>query len=197
MIITHKIKVDLVSPRPKEVINAVQSDAYCRKIEIAVVACGVAVEFPESVSVRGSYRKADGTRGIYDTMPDGTAAGSVAGVLKAKSGKTYFDLDNGEICTESEFWGSIVKLKDGLLSLVDQNGIERILLGQLEFGNALMFADDTGETAGGFTSRNGWLYGTFKTDTGAVSPDKKLAWKTISYTDSAGAAQTVTVLAGI
>ena len=125
------------------------------------------------------------------------ASSIVAGILKAKNGKTYFDLDNGEICTESEFWGSIVKLKDGLLSLVDQNGIERILLGQLEFGNALMFADDDGETTGGFTSRDGWLHGTFKTDTGAVSPDKKLAWKTISYTDSAGAAQTVTVLAGI
>ena len=125
------------------------------------------------------------------------ASSIVAGVLKAKNGKTYFDLDNGEICTESEFWGSIIKMKDGLLSLVDQNGIEQILLGQLEYGNALMFADDDGEATGGFTSRDGWLYGTFKTDTGAVSPDKKLAWKTITYTDSTGAAQTVTVLAGI
>lgn len=80
MIITHKIKVDLVTPRPKEIINAVQTDTYCRKIEITVTAGGQAVEFPEDVQVRCSYRKADGTRGIYDTMPDGqTAAGSVAG----------------------------------------------------------------------------------------------------------------------
>ena len=80
MIVTHRINTDLIAPKPKPVINAVQSDAYCRKIEITVVAGGVAVEFPEGVSVRGSYRKADGTRGIYDTMPDGqTAAGSVAG----------------------------------------------------------------------------------------------------------------------
>lgn len=79
MIITHRINTDLIAPKPKPVINAVQSDAYCRKIEITVTAGGQEVEFPEGVSVRGSYRKADGTRGIYDTMPDGTAAGSVAG----------------------------------------------------------------------------------------------------------------------
>lgn len=79
MIITHKIIADLIAPRLKAVINAVQSDAYCRKIEITVTAGGVAVEFPDDVSVRGNYRKADGTRGYYDTMPDGTAAGSVAG----------------------------------------------------------------------------------------------------------------------
>ena len=80
MIITHKIIADLIAPRPKAVINTVQSDAYCRDLQITVTAGGVAVEFPEDVTVRGSYRKADGTRGIYDTMPDGqTAAGSVAG----------------------------------------------------------------------------------------------------------------------
>ena len=79
MIITHKIKADLIAPGPKAVINAVQTDTYCRKIEITVTAGGQTVEFPEGVSVRGSYRKADGTRGIYDTMPDGTAAGSGAG----------------------------------------------------------------------------------------------------------------------
>lgn len=79
MIITHKIKADLIAPGPKAVITAVQTDAYCRKVEITVTAGGVAVEFPEDVTVRGSYRKADGTRGIYDTMPDGNPAGSVAG----------------------------------------------------------------------------------------------------------------------
>lgn len=80
MIITHKILADLIAPGPKAVINAVQTDTYCRKVEITVTAGGQAVEFPEGVTVRGSYRKADGTRGIYDTMPDGqTDAGSVAG----------------------------------------------------------------------------------------------------------------------
>lgn len=79
MIITHRINTDLIAPKPKPVINAVQSDTYCRKIEITVTAGGQAVEFPEGVSVRGNYRKADGTRGYYDTMPDGTDAGSVNG----------------------------------------------------------------------------------------------------------------------
>ena len=80
MIVTHKLNMDLVRRGITEVINAVQTDTYCRKVEITVAAGGVAVEFPEDVTVRGSYRKADGTRGIYDTMPDGvTKAGSVAG----------------------------------------------------------------------------------------------------------------------
>lgn len=79
MIVTHKINIDLLRRESTRVIDAVQTDAYCRKIEITVTDGGQAVEFPEGVSVRGSYRKADGTRGIYDTMPDGTAAGSVAG----------------------------------------------------------------------------------------------------------------------
>ena len=125
------------------------------------------------------------------------ASSIVAGVLKSKNGKTYFDLDNGEICTESTLWGSSLTLKDGVFTLKGENGVARIDFGEFEYGDALSFCDYDGEPVGGFTSRDGWLYGTFKTDAGTVSPDKKLAWKTITYADSTGAAQTVTVLAGI
>lgn len=79
MIVTNNINIDLLRRGVTEVVYAVQTDTYCRKIEITVTAGGQAVVFPDDVSVRGNYRKADGTRGYYDTMPDGTAAGSVAG----------------------------------------------------------------------------------------------------------------------
>ena len=79
MVITHKINMDLLRRGVTEVIQAVQTDAYCRKLQITVTAGGQEVEFPEDVTVRCSYRKADGTRGIYDIMPDGSAAGSVEG----------------------------------------------------------------------------------------------------------------------
>lgn len=79
MIVTNNINIDVLRQGITEVVYAVQTDAYCRKIEITVTAGGQAVEFPDDVRVRGNYRKADGTRGYYDTMPDGTDAGSVNG----------------------------------------------------------------------------------------------------------------------
>ena len=126
-----------------------------------------------------------------------TASNIVAGVLKAKDGKTYFDLDNSELCAESEITPSKMKIRNAVLSLLSGDGLERILLGELEYGDALMFADHEGSPLGGLISRGGVLYGSFPPEGNTIPEDRKPVWKTITYTDGTGAAQTATVLAGI
>lgn len=79
MEVINKIKIDLLKPGLKPMINAMQADENSRVIEITLNANGDAWEIPDGVSFSVAYKKPDGTRGLYDTMPDGTSASSVDG----------------------------------------------------------------------------------------------------------------------
>ena len=79
MTITHKIEIDLAAPRLQPPIRVMQGDAYSRRIEISLMNDGTAWEPPDGVAIRVGYSRVDGTRGFYDTLPDGSAAGSVDG----------------------------------------------------------------------------------------------------------------------
>lgn len=79
MEVINKIKIDLLKPGVKPMINAMQADENSRVIEITLNANGSAWEIPDGVSFSVAYKKPDGTRGLYDTMPDGTSASSVDG----------------------------------------------------------------------------------------------------------------------
>lgn len=78
MIVKTKIIMDLLKPTLCPVINAVQGDTYSRGIDISLFAAGVAWEIPDDVTAAVRYRKRDGTKGYYDTLPDGSAAWSAA-----------------------------------------------------------------------------------------------------------------------
>ena len=79
MKITNKLQIDLatrgISPR----ISAVQNDANTRELEITLTAGGESWQVPTGVTAAVAYRKPDGTRGLYDTLPDGTKAVSISG----------------------------------------------------------------------------------------------------------------------
>lgn len=82
MIITTKISMDLAiqdirAPR----VHAVQNDAYTRNIEISLFAGGATYTPPEGITAAISYIKPDGKGGIYDSMPDGSAAFSITGSI--------------------------------------------------------------------------------------------------------------------
>lgn len=78
MIVTNKINIHLDHRGVKEVINAVQTDAYSRNIEFTLLSGGVAWPVPEGASVVASYKKPDGTKGVYDKLPDTTDAWSIS-----------------------------------------------------------------------------------------------------------------------
>lgn len=79
MEVIQKIKIDLLKPGVKPVVNVMQADENSRVIEISLYANGVAWNVPDGVSFSVAYKKPDGTRGLYDTLPDGSSASSVDG----------------------------------------------------------------------------------------------------------------------
>lgn len=79
MIVTHKLEMDLARKGAPSRLNVVQGDTNTRMIELALYSDGVAWTVPEGVVVSMRYCKPDGTKGIYDTLPDGAQAWSAAG----------------------------------------------------------------------------------------------------------------------
>lgn len=77
MITTTKIRTDLVHPSVPVTVYAVQGDQNTRILELALYANGVVWPVPDDATIAVRYRKPDGSRGYYDTLPDNTPACSV------------------------------------------------------------------------------------------------------------------------
>jgi hypothetical protein len=79
MIITTKIKLDLQKAENIPAVNAVQTDACTRRLEIELLSNGKSFQIPADSHVIIRFRKADGKGGEYDTLPDGTSAWNAVG----------------------------------------------------------------------------------------------------------------------
>lgn len=80
MIVTHNIKIDFTNPgNAPHKLNMVQGDANTRAVAISLTENGTAFAFPTEAAAMVRYRKTDGTGGVYDTMPNGSAACSIDG----------------------------------------------------------------------------------------------------------------------
>lgn len=77
MIIIHKLETDLQQNREPELLRAVQGDANTRVLELRLTSGEEAWTVPEDVQVWMRYCKSDGTKGVYDTLPDGSTAWSL------------------------------------------------------------------------------------------------------------------------
>ena len=77
MIVTHKIKMDLVWREVTPCIDVVQDDKYSRNIQLELYENGRRLEVSKDCKVMVHYKNPDGTGGAYDTMPDGTLAWSI------------------------------------------------------------------------------------------------------------------------
>lgn len=73
MQILSKISVDLMRPG-SGAVKAMQHDDCTRAAEISLLCDGAPWQPPESVTAAVGYEKPDHTRGLYDTLPDGSAA---------------------------------------------------------------------------------------------------------------------------
>lgn len=78
MIINHKVEIDFTKQSLPE-IEVMQGDRNSRSIEITLKGAEGEWNAPEGTTVCVGYCRADGTKGLYDTLPDGTAAGYVVG----------------------------------------------------------------------------------------------------------------------
>ena len=79
MIITQKINMNLEEHGIPPRIDAMQGDAYTRKIELSLFSGTAAWEIPADAKALVRFQKPDGHCGIYDTLPDGSAAVSISG----------------------------------------------------------------------------------------------------------------------
>ncbi|MCI8619965.1 MAG: BppU family phage baseplate upper protein [Oscillospiraceae bacterium] len=75
---TQKISMDLIRRDFMPRVTVKQGDTNSRQVELALFEGGVAWVIPAEAMVIVRYRKADGTAGLYDTLPDGTAAASAS-----------------------------------------------------------------------------------------------------------------------
>ena len=78
MQIQTQISVDLNRPGT-QTVPAMQHDDQTRAVEIALLSDGQPWQPPEGVAAAIGYEKPDRTRGVYDRLPDGTAAVTVSG----------------------------------------------------------------------------------------------------------------------
>lgn len=76
MMITNKIRMDLQQPKTTPLVSAVQTDRYCRNLEISLFSGKVPFLIPEGAAVLIHFRKSSGKGGVYDTLPDGAPAWS-------------------------------------------------------------------------------------------------------------------------
>lgn len=87
MIIINKVNMDLLKHGNIPVVQAVQNDRYSRCLELTLLSEGAAWMIPETAAALIRYSKPDGTKGNYDTLPNGdrawTAEGNVLTVFLA------------------------------------------------------------------------------------------------------------------
>lgn len=79
MIITHRLEMDMTDRGTVQRIDVVQGDCNSRCLALTLLSGGEAWAVPEDAAIWMRYCKSDGTKGIYDTLPDGTCAWSVSG----------------------------------------------------------------------------------------------------------------------
>ena len=73
MLTTYQINMDLWMPETASPINVVQDDCSSRAIVISLFENGEAWEIPAGIHVQLNYVKSDGTGGVCDSLPDGSA----------------------------------------------------------------------------------------------------------------------------
>lgn len=61
------------------VVNAVENDRYVRALELTLTSGGIQWPVPEDAQVLVSYSRPDGSRGQYDTLPNGETAWEAQG----------------------------------------------------------------------------------------------------------------------
>lgn len=78
MIVKQNLRMDLCRCGCTPMISAVQGEANTRVIVLALYANGTAWDIPDGSTAVVAFQKPDGKKGIYDKLPDGSAAVTLA-----------------------------------------------------------------------------------------------------------------------
>lgn len=79
MIINKRLKIDFAQRGLCQQVFVVQGDCLSRGITFSLYENGTPWELPSGVTPALRYGKSDGTGGVYDTLPDGSAAWTAEG----------------------------------------------------------------------------------------------------------------------
>lgn len=79
MVIYKNLKIDFSQCGLHQQVSVVQGDCMSRGIIFSLYENGTPMELPDGVTPALRYGKSDGTGGVYDTLPDGSAAWSASG----------------------------------------------------------------------------------------------------------------------
>ena len=79
MIVTQKLHIDLTKPGCQPVVPAVQGEANTRQLAISLFSNSVAWEIPSGATAAVAFLKPDGTRGLYNELPNGDPATTMSG----------------------------------------------------------------------------------------------------------------------
>lgn len=103
MKVIKRLEMDLLSQGHTPYVDTMQEDA-CRWVELSLYEGGTPWTIPEGVTAAVAYRKPDGKKGLYDTLPDGSAACILAGnvVLFALPPQALTTL--GQVAATVVFW---------------------------------------------------------------------------------------------
>lgn len=77
MRIVHNLRLDLCRCGVTPQVDAVQGEGNTRVLSAALYDKGVAWEIPEGTTAALAFRKPDGTKGLYDTLPNGDPAATI------------------------------------------------------------------------------------------------------------------------
>ena len=79
MKVSRNLAADFVGSNTYQFIYAVQGDSNTRELIISLKDNGRAWSAPVGISAAVAFKKPDGTRGLYDTLPDGKPAVTIVG----------------------------------------------------------------------------------------------------------------------
>ena len=79
MKIIHHMTAELTRRETDLPLDAVQGDGSTRAVKLSLLENGAPWEVPAEVTAAVAFRKADGHRGLYDTLPDGSKAVTIDG----------------------------------------------------------------------------------------------------------------------
>lgn len=103
MKITKRLEMDLSAQGHIPCIDTVQEDA-CRWVELSLYDGTAPWAIPEGVTAAVAYRKPDGTKGLYDTLPDGSSACLIDGNVVVFALPPQALSIPGHVATTVVFW---------------------------------------------------------------------------------------------
>ena len=118
------------------------------------------------------------------TVKNLVATNIVSGILKSKDGKSYFNLDTGEIVSRSDNGTSVV-VKNGTIYAKDSTGMTRVKIERINDAHyGIFMLDDTGDIVGGtavFSNQFGIFAADEYSGEGGVA-GRPVAWREIDGT---------------